>query len=388
VKSCTVVLKAALDALPPVISAAAALGSAIGQVTVLTARCAPQTRAHLEGKGVKILEIGPREPIPSNLPGKILWYARFRRKAWRAINRQDEDTLLWIGSADTAIALGRTLQKKRYVLHCHELYDAEPITRYLLKPYFMAAQCAVVPEPCRAAILRCWYGLDSTPVVIPNKPLSHPRRRNLPISDARARTVIAGIPPGSKILCYSGHIDPRRYLMRILGALAGLSQPYVTVLMGLEIDHSLQRLQALSPGLRHIPFVPPPAHLEVISHCHIGLAVYSFRCLNEVFCAPNKIFEYAGFGIPVLYQNLPGLEYTVGTSCSGVSYEANDPDSICSGVLALDRGYDEYSKRATSWYDQVDIEERVREVLQRVGIGGRGSPRVDRALETPANCQA
>ncbi|KAA6307134.1 hypothetical protein EZS27_041199, partial [termite gut metagenome] len=38
----------------------------------------------------------------------------------------------------------------------------------------------------------------------------------------------------------------------------------------------------------------------------IGIVSYAFDDLNHVFCAPNKTWEYTGFGIPMLGNNAPG----------------------------------------------------------------------------------
>lgn len=68
----------------------------------------------------------------------------------------------------------------------------------------------------------------------------------------------------------------------------------------------------------HIDSIPAPLHLEITSHATIGVVFYSDETLNKAFCAPNKIYEYSGFGIPAIANCIPGLINTIGKSGAAV----------------------------------------------------------------------
>jgi len=59
----------------------------------------------------------------NTLLGKIEHYHAFRRRAWRLVGKEDPDALLWVAKIDTAMALGKRLLEKRYVLTLQELHD-------------------------------------------------------------------------------------------------------------------------------------------------------------------------------------------------------------------------------------------------------------------------
>jgi glycosyltransferase involved in cell wall biosynthesis len=112
-----------------------------------------------------------------------------------------------------------------------------------------------------------------------------------------------------------------------------------------------------------IPYAAAPRHLEVTSHAHIGLAFYSPVSLNNVFCAPNKVWEYAGFGLPILGNNIPGLEATIGKHGAGLCVPISE-DAIAQALAEIDRRYSDMSRRATGMYDEVSVEDIVDRVIK------------------------
>lgn len=62
-----------------------------------------------------------------------------------------------------------------------------------------------------------------------------------------------------------------------------------------------------------LPYITAPYHLEVTSHAFIGILIYApvygtfTSPLNSIYCAPNKLYEFSHFGIPMIGNNIPGL---------------------------------------------------------------------------------
>jgi hypothetical protein len=118
----------------------------------------------------------------------------------------------------------------------------------------------------------------------------------------------------------------------------------------------------------YVSYESPPNHLKLTSHATVGIAIYNasgnshMERLNAVYCAPNKIFEYAGFGIPTLGNNLPGLKYTIGLAKAGVCCEMNE-ESILKSADELIQNISFYSKNAKDYYDDVDIEKSISAIL-------------------------
>ena len=114
----------------------------------------------------------------------------------------------------------------------------------------------------------------------------------------------------------------------------------------------------------------PPKHLAFVKYAHIGLLPYSplksevTSELNALYCAPNKIWEYAGFGVPMVGSDVLGLklpfeQWDIGRCC-----DLNDEASIVKAIEEVDRNHDAMSKNCYKFYDSVDLEKIVSEILE------------------------
>ncbi len=60
----------------------------------------------------------------------------------------------------------------------------------------------------------------------------------------------------------------------------------------------------------------------------IGVILYKDVSINHRFCAPNKLYEYWSYGIPVLGDNLPGLNSIFHDSILGKLADLSKPEEI------------------------------------------------------------
>jgi hypothetical protein len=117
-------------------------------------------------------------------------------------------------------------------------------------------------------------------------------------------------------------------------------------------------------NLVYISHINAPFHLEVTSHAFIGICTYSYSDLNNVFCAPNKIWEFAGFGIPTLCQNIPGLVFSVGASGSGVCVDFEDSEDIKRGLRQIQENYETFGSNAKRFFDSMRVEGVLEEMMR------------------------
>jgi len=362
---CIIICRGAIEDLPPILSLASSLSDQCDQVTLLASTCADKTRSFLAAKGVEVITLWQDDYQPKAALAKIKSWLSFRRGAFKVLTKLGGKPLLWLGSADTALALGHKVARWPYVLQLNELYDAHPFYKRFLRFYARNAKCVVVPEHCRAGIYRQWYDLQRIPMVIPNKPASHPRTPNQPVSDERARDVLAELGEGAKILLYQGHIQDDRDIRPVARAVDEMGGEWRFLAMGHDWRFFSQ-VAAECPAARHIPNIPAPYHLEVTSRARVGLICYEGRCLNELFCAPNKVWEYSGFGLPILCQDLPSLRYQVAETGAGRCVDFNDIEEIKASLKALDDDYAAYRECALRIYDNLDIHKLIGQVLAHV----------------------
>lgn len=264
--------------------------------------------------------------------------------------------ILWVIHENTAYEFKKALVGKKYLLSLYELNDHRRSFLEEIKHVIKGAQHVLVPEYNRACILRVWLGLDKTPTVIPNKPLNHPLKRNIPNSYQKQLE-------GKKIVLYQGYINRSRNLDKVCEAVKDMPG-YCIVLMGKGDTSYIEELMQKYPQIIHISFIAPPEHLFVTSWAHIAIVKYDFVVLNAIFCAPNKTWEYTGFGIPVLCHAIPGLQYTIGQYKAGVCTDMDDTECTKAAIKEIDLHYDEYSKNALTYYYSFDVKSTINSIVE------------------------
>lgn len=316
-----------------------------------------------EGKDVEFLSRiyqGEDKSFISRLRRKISrilkYQTPFHKDAYNLIETTPHD-LLWIIHEETAFEFRKILVGKKYIVSQYELNDHRRDFLDQLRPVLANAKEILVPEYNRACILRVWLGLDKTPTVIPNKPLAHPRNRNIPNAFQEQLK-------GKKIILYQGYIQRTRNINTICEAVKEMSD-YCVVLMGKGDNAYINELKHNYPQIVHIEFIAPPEHLYVTSWAHIAIVKYDFVYLNAIYCAPNKTWEYTGFGIPVLCHNIPGLEYTIGAYKAGVCTDLDNMDSVKDAIKKIDSNYDYYTQNAFTFFDSCNIDSELHTVAQR-----------------------
>ena len=366
-KSVTICVRGPADSVPTIISTSEILRELGYSVICVCEAVGTVTREALEACATRIIELTPNwSGSPKSTLGKAFSYLSFRQRAWKAIAEQcPSDTVLWVVRIDTARALGKQLVRRRYILDVKELHDNYPRYQKRLRFYTRHATKVVAREATRAAIMRVWYNLAETPCVLPNRMNTHPRTRMLPISNDAVQQHLQAIFGNYKILLYQGLLPPGRNLVPIARAISRFDD-YRFVLMGRDSHGMVAKIKEACPSCVHLPFVPPPAHLEITSNAHLGVAAYDYDCINAICCAPNKIWEYAGFGIPMLCQNIPGLNNTVGQSGAGLCVELGDQDEIVDSIRRLDANYEQFSRSALSFYESVSPRDIVSRLLSDI----------------------
>ena len=182
-------------------------------------------------------------------------------------------------------------------------------------PYCKYADHIVVPEENRAWLTYFMAKLPAKPWYLPNIPLV-PNFPN-PIIPEVLQTLVK---ENRIIVFYSGLIDfYKRCLSELISAIGKLDERYCLVIMpGRNPDTRLLEQiekQTKSLGAEGKVFLlesmPAPSHLSVFQYASIGIGLYRPSSLNQVYAAPNRIYEFTAFDVPVVLPNFPqfvGLE--------------------------------------------------------------------------------
>jgi glycosyltransferase involved in cell wall biosynthesis len=64
----------------------------------------------------------------------------------------------------------------------------------------------------------------------------------------------------------------------------------------------------------------------------IGIIPYQATCLNNLYCTPNKLFEFVAAGVPIIATDLPELKRVVAGHGLGMISDTSTPRSIASAI--------------------------------------------------------
>ena len=308
----------------------------------------------------------------------MLLIPKLHNKLWKAIdNHYSDDAIIWVVTDVTLKYLGYRLVGKKYVLQFLELadrlvyYKKLPQIALNAKKLCDNALAVVVPEYNRAHILKALWNINKMPVVIANRPYNHLSiEKDSEVDDDRAREVLSRIE-NRRLILYQGVIGKERPLEPLIRAVSSLGDEYAFVVMsgGKNIYAGIN-----SKNYYFIPFVAPPGHLQITSHAYIGVLSYEptketgYSILNTLYCAPNKIYEFAQFGIPMIGNDNPGLNYLFKTEHIGEIFPDWSENSIRKTILTVEQNITYYSENSKKFFARTDIKDSVIETLHQISI--------------------
>lgn len=350
---------------PPVLSAISHIASLGHQVALITCGINEPVRQHLSDLGVDI-HILPYCKAKSSI-GKLREYAQFRSGALKLLRvLYDEHSVIWVEAGATAVALGRRLLRFRYILQIQELHHKERYTLRVMARLTPSAQAVFVPEYNRAVLYQVWFHLKSRPFVLPNIPAFFATNEEIKKYNTKYDEVLSRLQ-GKFVIIYQGYISVDRPLGAYIKAVKELGDHYQVLLVGRNYG-ALRAYKSILPDLIHIDYLPSPEYLFFTQHAHLGIVTYDPLDLNNAYCAPNKIFEYAHYGLPVLGNDIPGLKFLIEPFASGKIVDESDVESIKSAILEIDRDYERYSLNAKRMIDSYDNQETINRVLNSLGL--------------------
>lgn len=131
-----------------------------------------------------------------------------------------------------------------------------------------------------------------------------------------------GIAPQLAIYLYQGALCPGRGIELLLEWFEQADDDSVVlVCMGYgELADHIKRVAARCPKIYYFPAVPPERLLEYTASADVGFVLTGIDdqlCLNNQFCLPNKLFEYAMAGVPMICSPMREMtalmaEYNIG----------------------------------------------------------------------------
>lgn len=333
------------------------------EVAVLTSSCSPEAKAQFAEKGIPCHTFTYKE-FPFKPVRKVINYLHYR-KVFRDFFRKywTDDAVFWIGTEQSIVKYRPFLRNIHPVIqNCLEFYEQEWYQEAMPR-ICREADVTTACEPNRAQFMVDWWHLEKQPYILRNKPYSHPRTPRMEGSTPELREAIAQVQ-GKKTILYQGAIEADRDLGLLAAALREYNSEYYLVLSGPVKDDSLDRLKAMYDKVLYLGNLPSPFHMELASHADICVAFYKDNSINNRFCAPNKIYEYAGFGAPMLCNPIPGLTETVGAAGAAECVDFHDAKAVIDAIGRIDANPEAYRTASNAFFDNTDNTETLKALLE------------------------
>lgn len=360
------IIKKGIHFFPPCLAQILYLNDLRIKVVVYHGKNSEYINKVLDDRGIEHYNIG-KDADSKNRFESMLNFYQYGIMVNRLVKEIPKDYLLWFGNCESAIAMKkRNLVGRKYVLSILELYDRNTIYDKGLKKIIGNAEAVICCEKHRAAIMRSYYSELKAPIyVVPNKPYDN--GESVPNLDTLPTDIINKIDniKNSKIIIYQGIVTKDRPLDKIAQALKILNnKEYTFVVMGNATEQIMKELSAIYHETVFMGYIPSPQHLCITQYASVGVANYDCSCLNNVFCAPNKIYEYAKFGISMLTSLNVGLTETVGEIGAAECVDFSSPEEIALGLKKIFANIEEYSMCARKFYEQTNNENTFKEIVK------------------------
>jgi glycosyltransferase involved in cell wall biosynthesis len=182
----------------------------------------------------------------------------------------------------------------------------------------------------RADKMQEHYCLPATPVAV----------RNIPAAKSYSHpdvNIVSIVREGETRVLYQGDMHLSRGLGRFIESLTHLPENTRLIMAGGGAD--LERIQklindlALNARVSLLGAVPHVNMHKISCCCHIGIVTYSYCDLNNIYCSPNKIFEYLQAGLPVVTTDQPPLrQMVVDYGIGEIIRQQDDPKAIAQTI--------------------------------------------------------
>lgn len=381
IKRVFTIIKEDLVFFPPTLSLIRALCDLNIQVIHLGNYSDSIQRQDLESKGVKFVEL-IKYNKSDTLITKLIKQKKFKKEVIKYLEASNisESDYVWILNAETVCLLSSIVGKYRTILQFYEFQNPVFNWKYwMLNPTYNyvktlhKAEKIVHCEYNRAQISKGLYDLDNLPYILPNKPyINETVLGELPVEVKNLIDDIKIKIKGKKVVLYQGIFRSKeRRLQEFCQAIKELTDDFVLIAMGKGGDE-YERLKKKyeCDRILFIPFVRPPYHLlvtEMASVCVLSYFPSSetlSHTINPIYCAPNKIFEYAKYGKPMISNDIPGLYYPFKLyNCGRCIKYPMTVEHVKETLKDIFDNYNCLSKGALELYNSVDIKEIISEIV-------------------------
>ena len=172
-----------------------------------------------------------------------------------------------------------------------------------------------------------WYAKEygiPRPVVVKNSPRLINRKKTNYFREK------LGIKDDSVIVLYQGGLSKGRGIELLLETFKKRDDDKVVIVfMGYgQLEEDVKVTAKENNNIFFHPAVDPEIVLDYTSSADIGVALIENTCLSYYYCLPNKVFEYAMVGLPVIVSDMKEMRELVERYNMGIVVEDFKVESL------------------------------------------------------------
>lgn len=251
--------------------------------------------------------------------------------------------ILWANDLDTLPAnwLASLFRGKTLIYDSHEYFTEVPeiqyrpwvkrVWQFFERTCIQRAQMIMTVSPSIGELLKSTYHLSEVLIV-----------RNVPEGNSAMNAVAKeelGLNPREMVLLLQGNgININRGGEELVESMEGIENAHLLVIGN---GDAMPRLKELSANLNltdKITFLPRMPYVEMMRYtvcADIGFSLDKNDNINYRFSLPNKIFDYARAGLPMIVSDLPEVSTFVIQNDIGLALEEVTADAISRAVNKL-----------------------------------------------------
>jgi hypothetical protein len=115
---------------------------------------------------------------------------------------------------------------------------------------------------------------------------------------------------------------------------------------------------------------PPPHHLNYIKYADLGIGLYRPISLNQIYAAPNRLFEFTKFSVPIVLPDFPAFKSWSSLYKNGIiTVNPESSKAISEAILQVfeKNKLEEARVQAKLFFEQnANYEEQVRKLWKKV----------------------
>ncbi len=359
------ILKKGLQCYPPCLAQVLFLKDLGVELVVYHGKNSPYIDKLLEERNIENYTFDSDKENNDNFHSYLNFFT-YTAEAKKVLSTLPEDTIVWYGNCESAMTLGKCVRNHRFVLTVLELYEPGSMYDKLVKSIIPYAEQVICCEKHRAVIMKDRYSLPSIPHVIPNKPymIENTAKPEKPEVDALLKMY-----SGKKFVLYQGLVQPDRPIDNVALALKKINDPELVLAVMGKADAVVEsKIRECYSNTLFLGYIPAPEHLNITKLAYIGIAIYDDSNLNNQFCAPNKIYEYSAFKIPMITSLNLGLTETVGAYGAGECVDFKDVDNIVQAISNIKNNYKAYSSNAFKFYNAADCRASIKKIIDELAV--------------------